>query len=966
MLRVLREQLRHCSSFTFSVAFVAPRAIALLKQEFVDFSGRGVIVTSDYLGFNSPEAFAELLGLAKLGIDVRIHKSTAYHPKGYVFGYPDRVEVVLGSSNLTQSALVKNHEWNLRVAAARQSDLADQLAAAVRAEVAGSVPLTQEWLDAYAAGYSAPQPRQRDEVHTWWRESLDEESPAHDAQSSVEWLLPDGTTPILDDGAGLHRQVSKRGSGYSHRSVHPNRMQLDALAEIRALREAGESKGLVISATGTGKTILAALDVRAVNPQRVLFIVHREQILDKAIAEFQRVLGAHPDDFGKLAGGERQVDRRYVFATIQTLSRHDVLADIDPKAFDYVLIDEVHRAGADSYVRVVNHLRPAFMLGMTATPERNDDFNVFGIFDYNVPYEIRLGRALEDDMLVPFHYYGVTDVTYEDGTTTSIEDGLDRLTSRFRVDHIVRTLDTYAQAGVPPRGLMFCSRKEEARVLSQELNRTLFRGRMLRTTALTGEDSIAHREETVARLERGELDYILTVDVFNEGIDIPSVNQVVMLRQTQSSIVFVQQLGRGLRKHQGKEYIVVIDFIGNYANNYLIPVALFGDDSLNKESIRQRLISAEESGVLPGISSVRFDKVAQQRVLDAIAAAKLDSIANLKRSIETLRSRLGRMPHLRDFLRFESVDPVLLANRVGNYPALITQLFKVDSGLTPHEDDALKLLSGEALDAKRPHELLVFRELLHSSRLSMSRALEVLAAHGVPADERQVRSALRSLTLEFHTQTERERYVRGVAEIADDGWSLAPHIRESYDHSTAFREAVDDLIDTGLAVIADRYDAGEPFTPGRQYTRKDACRLLCWPTNVASTIYGYKVDRESASCPIFVTLHKSHAISASTAYEDELVDRHVMKWFTRSRRTLDSAEVAAIVKGEATPLVFAKKSDAEGSDFYFLGRATPQGEYETTMPDDAGNQLSVVGMDLRFERPVETGVFDYFHPVVTE
>ena len=212
-------------------------------------------------------------------------------------------------------------------------------------------------------------------------------------------------------------------------------------------------------------------------------------------------------------------------------------------------------------------------------------------------------------------------------------------------------------------GLIFCSRKEEARALAVALNERTLRGRALRTVALTGEDSIDEREGRVVELERGELDYILTVDVFNEGVDIPCVNQVVMLRQTQSAIVFVQQLGRGLRKAKDKTHLVVIDFIGNYANNFLIPIALFGDESLNKESLRQHLNAAEESGVLPGLSSVRFDKIAQELVLRAIAETRLDSMQNIKKSSMCCGNRLGHLPALGDFLRFESVDPVLLATK---------------------------------------------------------------------------------------------------------------------------------------------------------------------------------------------------------------------------------------------------------------------------------------------------------------
>lgn len=985
MLRALRDELRHCASFSFSVAFVTPRAIALLKQELIDFKGRGLIVTSDYLGFNSPRAFAELLALQKLGIDVRLHRESAYHPKGYVFGYKDRVTAILGSSNLTETALALNHEWNLRVSATRRSNLADQFAALVDGQIAHSDPLTQAWIDAYAANYVAPTQRSSrapipasapkvdrvrgDEDAPYFVVDLNDSDfqllgSAADAEG--QQAVPGQPTDVATSpGVPLGAQIAPPQPQLS-RSVSPNAMQVEALEALRQLRQAGKGKGLVISATGTGKTILSALDVRRFQPKRMLFVVHREQILDRAIQEYARVLDEDASKFGKLTGGSKQADRRFVFATIQTLSQPEVLASLAPDEFDYVLIDEVHRAGALSYQRVIDHFAPKFMLGMTATPERTDGFNVFELFDFNVPYEIRLGKALESDMLSPFHYYGVADASFEDGTSATVETSLDLLTSQIRVDHVLRALDLYAQAGVAPRGLIFCSRREEARSLAERLNGCNFRGSPLRTVALTGDDPIPVREAQVERLERGELDYILTVDVFNEGVDIPSINQVVMLRQTQSSIVFVQQLGRGLRKTNGKEYLVAIDFIGNYANNYLIPTALFGDDSLNKESLRKNLVSAEERGVLPGLSSIRFDRIAQERVLSAIATAKLDSLANLKNSVELLRNRLGRVPALHDFLRFESVDPVLLATRSGNYPALIQRLLHVDHGFSESELDALTLLSAEALDAKRPHELLLLRSLIERGSLSRAEFWRVLEDAGALVSDLHVDGAVRSLSLEFHTEGELKKYKRPLVQSVGDSISLVEEFAGHLHASAAFAAAVEDIVATGLDLIPVRYDSSATFTRGRQYSRKDACRLLCWPKNVSSTIYGYKVDSNTGTCPIFVTLHKADHIAASTAYDDELLDRSNMHWFTRSRRSLASGEVAAIISGRTQTHVFAKKSDAEGSGFHYLGRGVPHDAQETTMPDDNGDRLSVVTMRLEFESPIESAVFDYFHPVVTE
>jgi len=963
MLRAIRDELRHSSSFAFSVAFVTPRAIALLKQELVDFTGRGLIVTSNYLGFNSPRAFEELLALQSLGINVRLHRAPAFHPKGYIFGYDERITAILGSSNLTEQALAQNHEWNLRVSATRDSDLADQLDALVESQIAESVDLTRAWIDEYAASYVAPkaqsshiplvprteEPISVDNVHTGG------------APGVVELVRH----PEPDAGSSPNRGIGNVVATERSR-IEPNDMQVEALVEIAKLRDAGVAKALVISATGTGKTILSALDVRAAKPERLLFVVHREQILDRAIEEFARVLDAPLSEFGKLTGTSKQGDRRYVFATVQTLSQVQVLDGFDPAVFDYLLVDEVHHAGAESYRRVLDHFEPRFTLGMTATPERTDGFNVFEMFDFNVPYEIRLGRALESDMLAPFHYYGVADAVFEDGSTVKVEDGLDRLVSKVRVDHVLAALDRYGQAGLSPKGLIFCSRVDEAQALSLALNGASFRGARLRTVALSGVNSTSEREAAVARLESGELDYILTVDIFNEGVDIPAINQVVMLRQTQSSIVFVQQLGRGLRKYPGKDYIVVIDFIGNYANNFMIPIALFGDDSLNKESLRQHLVSAEERGVLPGLSSVRFDKISQARVLAAIATARLDSLHNIRKAFDLICARLGRVPELSDFHRFESADPVVVATAVGSYPALVEKFTKTSMDLNEVERRFLTFLTLEAFDAKRPHELATVRALIAGGPSTVDQLVQRLAAEGISATRETIESALRSLMLDFYTQQEQARYEVPIVEISSGRASLAPAFLESYATRNTFAHAVDDLLSTGLVLAGERYDSGQPFTVGRQYSRKDACRLLNWPSNSSSTIYGYKVDRPTESCPIFVTLHKAAGVTASTAYEDELLDRQNMKWFTRSRRTLRSAEVDEIVSHRVTPHVFAKQSDAEGSAFYYLGPAVAHEAVDSTMPGNSGEALAVVHMRLQFDEPIDAAIYDYFHPVVTD
>ncbi len=913
------QELNRCHSFTFSVAFISAAAIAQLKQHLRDFRGAGRIITSDFLSFNQPQAFAELLNLhEEFGIDVRRHSAGGFHPKGYIFERRQSVTAMIGSSNLTSHALSQNYELNLKVSAAQGSDLANQINVLVEDQINLSVPLTREWIDEYALEY------------------LERNSQSKSRTTTVEERL------------------------YVNR-IEPNSMQQDALLALDFARAENQERGIIISATGTGKTMLSAFDVRSFDPQRLLFIVHREQILDRTIQEYQRVLANPPSDYGKFTGSHKDQDRRFVFATIQTLAQDANLTSFSSDAFDYIIIDEAHRAGADSYQRVINHFHPNFLLGMTATPERTDGFNVFELFHYNVPYEIRLNDALEANMLCPFHYYGIADITYEDGTTTTDATQLRLLVSPERVRHLVKAIEVYGQAGDTPRGLIFCSRRDEAQTLSKELNNQQLRGKLLRTVTLTGEDSIGVREQRVAELEAGLLDYILTVDVFNEGVDIPSLNQVIMLRQTQSAIVFVQQLGRGLRLDASKEYLVVIDFIGNYANNFMIPIALFGEESLNRESLRERLNETVEGGTIPGLSSISFDEVSRERILRSISNTKFDSMLNLKIALVAMRNRVGAIPQLWDFYRFKSVDPLLLATKKEHYPALVRALLQMGPELTEPESRALALLSREVLGAKRLHEYVLTELLLAGSSVTEAQIAAALRKEGLSADQIHVKSTIDTLTLRGYSQSDTTKYKVGIAEQIGDVVQLTNAFSIAYSNSTDFEIAVKDIIKTGRELTSDRYHSNLLFTPGMQYSRRDAAHIVGWPRSTSSTIYGYKTDGRLGICAVFVTLKKSDEVDASTAYQDELLDPSTMRWFSRNRRTLESTEVNLIVSGAVEVHVFVKKDDAEGTDHYYLGCAAAQEAIETSMPRKDGQPLSVVQMILKFDEPVKQGLFDYFH-----
>lgn len=926
MLIAIKDELRLAKSFTFSVAFITSQAIATLKQALLDFEGRGTIITSDYLDFNDPEMFEELLLLDNVEVRVLDSSKVGFHAKGYLFDHEVGMTAIIGSSNMTANALQTNEEWNLRFSAEEKGDIVHQIKAGIDRQLERSVLLSPEWIRVYAL-------RRRTRTVV---------IPGDD-------YIPAQTPP----GA----------------LIEPNLMQSEALEKLRDLRAAGERRGLIISATGTGKTILAALAVREADPKRLLFLVHREQIVNKAMEEFQKVLNdARPGDFGKYVGATKQLDRKFVFATVQSLSKKDALDHIPHDHFDFIIIDEVHRAAAETYTRVIEHFSPDFLLGLTATPERTDGGDIYQLFDYNVPYEIRLKKALDSKMLVPFHYFGVTDYEKNGVTITEASD-LTQLVADERVDHIIQKLTQYGHAS-GAKGLIFCSRAREAQELSDLLNTREINGRRLRTRALTGADSSELRERTVQELQDGDLDYILTIDIFNEGVDIPPLNQIVMLRATQSSIIFTQQLGRGLRKADGKDHLRVIDFIGNYNNNFLIPIALNGGDRGDKEALKPIISGKRAPGEeLTGVSTINFDPISEARVLESLRKAKLDGISRLKKEIRELEIRKGHVPKLLDFATEGTFDPVLMAAGKKNYWSLLNHTKFLDTAPTNAEALYLNFLSRELLTGKRPHELLIIRELLKNEAMTLGEVRAMLAAEGTTAIMDVIWSAQRVLSLEFFTATERKNYSNiQIASLDGDTLRIDPTFHHFYISSPnvdaehgemSFKAAVDDIVNTGLYQARHEHSWTGDFIVGRRYSRKDYCWLNNWATNQYSTIYGYKVNQSTGTCPIFVTYHKDDEISDSTKYEDEFIDSRTFHWFTRSNRTLESAEVKAIVEEKTDLHLFVKKDDKELKDFYYLGRVTPSGAYQDEMPADEGGFLNVVRMNLNLESPIETSLYQY-------
>ncbi|HCZ8794763.1 TPA: DUF3427 domain-containing protein [Staphylococcus aureus] len=910
VLSTIIDELQKCETFYFSVAFITESGLASLKAQLLDLSNKGVkgkILTSNYLGFNSPKMYGELLKLKN--VEVRLTDIAGFHAKGYIFEHKDYSSMVIGSSNLTSNALKVNYEHNVLLSTMKNGDLVDSVKNEFDLLWQNSTPLTQQWINSY-------------------KESFE--------YRSLEKLAEVEQTQML-----IADKVKKSVE------IVPNLMQAEALRSLKAIRDKAKDKALIISATGTGKTILCALDVREVNPNKFLFIVHNEGILNRAKEEFKKVLPIKNDsDFGLLTGKHRDVDAKYLFATIQTLSRDDNFKQFDEKEFDYIVFDEAHRSAASTYQRVFNYFKPKFMLGMTATPERSDELSIFELFDYNIAYEIRLQAALESDILCPFHYFGVTDYVHQ-GIKEDDVTKLRYLTSDERVNYIIQKTDYYGYSGEILQGLIFVSSKKEAYDLADKLS-----SKGIKSVALTGDDSVNYRQIVIEKLKEGKINYIITVDLFNEGIDIPEVNQVVMLRPTESSIIFIQQLGRGLRKSSNKEYVTVIDFIGNYKTNYLIPIALSGDQSQNKDNYKKFLTNNDS---INGVSTINFEEIAKKQIYNSLDAVSLNQNKLILKAYEEVENRLGHMPLLMDFIQ-HSIDPSVIFSKFSNYYEFLVRYKKIDALLTENESKNLVFFSRQIAPGLKRIDSLVLEELL-KNELTYDELKNKMLNEVKDITENDIDTSLRILDFSFYNAGIEKIYGSPIIERNERMIRLSDAFTNALSNQT-FKIFLEDLIELSK-YNNEKYQKGKNgLILYNKYSREDFSKIFNWNKNGSSVIMGYMI--RSQEMPIFITYDKHEDISDSTKYEDEFLSQDELKWFTKSNRTLKTKEVQKILSHRAKGIkmyIFVQKKDDDGIYFYYLGTA---GYIEGSEKQDKMlNGSNVVTMDLALDKAVRDDIYRY-------
>ncbi|MSC56030.1 DUF3427 domain-containing protein [[Eubacterium] eligens] len=690
--------------------------------------------------------------------------------------------------------------------------------------------------------------------------------------------------------------------------------------------------------------------MRELGFKRVLFLVHRGQLARQTKKSYEKVF-AKSVSMGLVGAGYHEYDADYVFATVQTLNRDEHLLQYDKNSFDCIVLDEAHHVTADTYQKIMKHFSPKLWLGMTATPDKRDDNvagrNVYELFNYQIAYEIRLQQAMEENLLCPFHYFGITDLSIVGDDKDNRDFSM--LTSDERVKHIIQQANYYGYSGEKVKGLIFCSSIKETQELSYKFNNIVNpdTGEYFRTIALNGDANEQERQDAFERLAMNEseanvhkqpLDYIFSVEILNEGVDIVEVNQVIMLRPTQS------------------------------------PIALSGDRTYNKDNIRRYIM--EGGRIIPGASTVHFDEISKKRIFASVDNANFSDIKLIKENYTNLKNKLGRIPALKDFDDYGEMDVIRIFdnNSLGSYYKFLVKYEKdYKIRLSQEEEKIVEFISKKLANGKRIQELqLLKRTLLYANGLSkcglFTGLSQDLLTYGKSISKEQQENIINVMTNEFPAGSSKKTYSQCVF-IEKEGNDYKPtktflEMLSNRDFYNVIKELVDFGISRYERDYKQSYDVTD-FVLYQKYTYEDVCRLLNWEQNeVPLNIGGYKYDKKTKTFPVFINYDKSEDISDTTKYEDHFVPgfRDRLIAISKSGRSLQSEDVQNFLKAKERGIrvelfVRKNKDDKISKEFYYLGHMTASGNTkEFTMPN---TQKTAVEIEWILDVPVREDIYEY-------
>lgn len=877
----LINSLLKSKSFIFNVAFINFSGIQLLLEVFSKLENKnikGKILTSTYLNFTQIKALEKLKEFSNIELKIYDCNQTniGFHPKSYIFEFDDFYEVMVGSSNITASAFKTNIEWNVKTTLKKDDEYLINIL---------------------------------NEFNNLWKESFEADEDFLEKYSKFIENQKKEFSPTF-----LYKQ-----------NIKTNFMQKNALEKLEILRQKNQTKALIIAATGSGKTYLSAFDVKNFKAKKMLFLVHRENILISAKQSFENIIENRT--FGLFTGNKKEKSKDYIFSTIQTMSLY--FEEFKKDEFEYIIIDEAHHSTSPTYKKVIDYFKPKFLLGLTATSNRMDGNSIYEIFDENIACDIRLNDALEHNLIAPFHYFGISDIKsidYENVDLTKIDVLAKLLSVNKRVDYIIKQMNFYSFTGVKRKAIGFCVSKKHGSYMSEEFNK-----RGITSTFLSSEDSVATRIKLIEKLEddNNKLEVIFTVDIFNEGVDIPSINTVLFLRPTNSPIVFIQQLGRGLRKHKNKEFLTVLDFIGNHKKAYLIALALAGNKAIDKDSLK--LFLSNNFANFKN-AHICMDEISKQRILEQIEKENFNSLKYLKEQYFEFKALLNnKIPKLVDFLQFNDViNPIKFIDESYSY---IEFLAKAENKselkelvLNQEFIKAIRFIEN-LLPIKRVYEFVILKYLLENDFCDENIAFIILDKYLNRVDKDTINHSFSFLNQDFLDSGQTSRYLK----LVDfDGKKVIKNQKFSkLLKNEKYKEIFEDSLNYGIYLYEEEFgsfDFGKPFLKlYGKYNMLNIAQLCNFP-KIHSSFRGSGFLKYKNDFFLFINLEKEK-FSKSEKYNNTFLSKEIFTYQSKPSHTQISQDGQRLCKNKEFDVklhIFIRKFtqlDKKTQDFIYLGLA---------------------------------------------
>ena len=891
-LQRLKGCFNKCYSFSLTVSFIKEAGLRLIQKEIESALNRGVkgrIITSTYQNFTDIPSlrifkkWMETYPNFSCHLDFNSFEDNGFHTKGYIFQTKNGYEFLVGSSNITRFALLKNIEWNVSLTRNKEDKIINEALLEFDSLWNKTNPLSEEIIKKYT--------------------------------TQIEYAI----------------ERWDMDYGYNQIKVVPNAMQKAALKEIRRYRDMGEKRALIIAATASGKTFLAAFDAYNFNAKRLLFVVHRDTILNDAKKTFEKIFGS-TRTYGLFTGQEKNLDADFIFATNAMMATH--LDSFNPNNFDYIIFDECHHITNTTYEKILNYFTPAFLLGLTATPERMDKQDVFAIFNYVVPYELRLRDAINNDLVVPFKYFAVRDemIDYSD------KEKVNFLKNYFKDDSHIQFISNQIEKHRPEgklKAIGFCRSIDHAREMSLQMD-----GLGYHTTYLTGENNTGERSKAFEDLadDNNDLEIIFAVDILNEGVDLPSVNMVLFLRPTESQTIFIQQLGRGLRKYKGKDHLTVLDFIGNsYDRSTQIALGLgsLSSSTVLEKALLSSLVRNDFKDLgLPGVE-IHFDERSKEEILKHIENTNFNTAFRLRSDYFSFKKYLAekRYPSHMDYLNSDCAPDLLRflkAKMKGkkNY-SYYNFLRNIGEDVPLFNESEIRLLEviSDLLPLTRREEYLIIKQVLENQ----------IDFNLLTKEYKRVNT--------YSLKTAVDNLISRKVIINSNPYKL------NYEKGkgTAFEDFLVDLLEYGLERYENEFgDFEGPFKMYGNY-QKDKIMMEI-DGKQYSYMQGTKYDTKNKITYVFVGLEKDKVAKGNFDYKDKFLSPSIFQWESVNKTTKDNAEGKKLLATKIVHLFVRKVDEEDGIVLPFTYFGT--GKF-TNCRDSQNDDKPTLMFDIELDHEVD-------------